>query len=53
MSSRVSSILVNPCAPQIDIPSAASEDELRYALGLANLTTGKGKVRWRRFSRRS
>jgi GTP-binding protein SAR1 len=29
---------------KIDIPSAASEDELRYALGLANLTTGKGKV---------
>ncbi|KAL4442972.1 hypothetical protein ABPG77_008463 [Micractinium sp. CCAP 211/92] len=29
---------------KIDIPSAASEDELRYALGLANATTGKGKV---------
>ncbi|KAH7618736.1 putative GTP-binding protein SAR1A [Nannochloris sp. 'desiccata'] len=29
---------------KIDIPQAASEDELRYALGLTNLTTGKGKV---------
>lgn len=29
---------------KIDIPSAASEDELRYALGLGNMTTGKGKV---------
>ncbi|KAI7845867.1 hypothetical protein COHA_000601 [Chlorella ohadii] len=29
---------------KIDIPSAAPEDELRYALGLSNLTTGKGKV---------
>ena len=29
---------------KIDIPSAASEDEMRYALGLANATTGKGKV---------
>ena len=25
-------------------PQAASEDELRYALGLTSLTTGKGKV---------
>lgn len=29
---------------KIDIPQAASEDELRYALGLTSLTTGKGKV---------
>ena len=29
---------------KIDIPSAASDDELRYALGLANYTTGKGKT---------
>jgi GTP-binding protein SAR1 len=29
---------------KIDIPQAASEEELRYALGLTNLTTGKGKV---------
>jgi GTP-binding protein SAR1 len=29
---------------KIDIPQACSEDELRYALGLTNLTTGKGKV---------
>jgi len=29
---------------KIDIPQAASEDELRYGLGLTNLTTGKGKV---------
>eukprot|EP00898_Chlorokybus_atmophyticus_P006478 jgi/Chlat1/6831/Chrsp51S06520 len=29
---------------KIDIPSAASEEELRYALGLTNYTTGKGKV---------
>ena len=28
---------------KIDIPYAASEDELRYHLGLANCTTGKGK----------
>ncbi|KAF8106779.1 hypothetical protein N665_0133s0017 [Sinapis alba] len=28
----------------IDIPYAASEDELRYHLGLTNFTTGKGKV---------
>lgn len=29
---------------KIDIPTAASEEELRYALGLTNMTTGKGKV---------
>ncbi|KAE9591645.1 putative small GTPase superfamily, ARF/SAR type, P-loop containing nucleoside triphosphate hydrolase [Lupinus albus] len=29
---------------KIDIPYAASEDELRYGLGLTNFTTGKGKV---------
>ena len=29
---------------KIDIPSAASEDELRQMLGLNNYTTGKGKV---------
>jgi GTP-binding protein SAR1 len=29
---------------KIDIPYAASEDELRYSLGLSNYTTGKGKV---------
>jgi len=29
---------------KIDIPQAASEDELRYALGLTSLTSGKGKV---------
>lgn len=29
---------------KIDIPSAASEDELRLALGLSNYTSGKGKV---------
>ncbi|KAH0465511.1 hypothetical protein IEQ34_005614 [Dendrobium chrysotoxum] len=29
---------------KIDIPSAASEEELRYYLGLTNFTTGKGKV---------
>ncbi|KAK8712460.1 hypothetical protein V6N13_147700 [Hibiscus sabdariffa] len=29
---------------KIDIPYAASEDELRYHLGLTNFTTGKGKV---------
>ncbi|CAI5487870.1 unnamed protein product [Closterium sp. Naga37s-1] len=29
---------------KIDIPTAASEDELRYSLGLTNYTTGKGKV---------
>ncbi|KAG1326198.1 putative Dihydrolipoyl dehydrogenase 2, chloroplastic [Cocos nucifera] len=29
---------------KIDIPYAASEDELRYHLGLSNFTTGKGKV---------
>ncbi|ERN03097.1 hypothetical protein AMTR_s00003p00037810 [Amborella trichopoda] len=29
---------------KIDIPYAASEDELRYYLGLTNFTTGKGKV---------
>eukprot|EP00178_Gracilaria_changii_P023388 TRINITY_DN70825_c0_g1_i1.p2 TRINITY_DN70825_c0_g1~~TRINITY_DN70825_c0_g1_i1.p2 ORF type:complete len:206 (-),score=39.96 TRINITY_DN70825_c0_g1_i1:41-619(-) len=29
---------------KIDQPSAVSEDELRNALGVTNLTTGKGKV---------
>lgn len=29
---------------KIDIPYAASEEELRFHLGLANCTTGKGKV---------
>ncbi|KAJ9681779.1 hypothetical protein PVL29_017922 [Vitis rotundifolia] len=29
---------------KIDIPYAASEDELRYHLGLTNFTTGKGRV---------
>ncbi|KAL3752992.1 hypothetical protein ACJRO7_000396 [Eucalyptus globulus] len=29
---------------KIDYPSAVSEDELRYHLGLANFTTGKGDV---------
>lgn len=29
---------------KIDIPSAASEDELRMHLGLSNYTTGKGKI---------
>ncbi|WRX25161.1 Small GTPase superfamily [Theobroma cacao] len=29
---------------KIDIPYAASEDELRHHLGLINFTTGKGKV---------
>lgn len=29
---------------KIDIASAASEDELRYFLGLTGVTTGKGKV---------
>jgi GTP-binding protein SAR1 len=28
---------------KVDIPSAAPEEELRRALGLHNLTTGKGK----------
>jgi len=27
-----------------DLPEAASEDEIRYALGLTNATTGKGKA---------
>ncbi|KAK9986580.1 hypothetical protein SO802_031531 [Lithocarpus litseifolius] len=30
---------------KIDIPDAASEDELRFHLGLTNFTTGKGKVK--------
>ena len=30
---------------KIDIPYAASEDELRYSLGLSNYTTGKGMER--------
>ncbi|KAK3444414.1 hypothetical protein EUGRSUZ_A00338 [Eucalyptus grandis] len=29
---------------KMDIPYAASEDELRYCLGLTDFTTGKGKV---------
>lgn len=29
---------------KIDIPYAASEEELRYYMGLTNFTTGKGKV---------
>lgn len=29
---------------KIDIPYAASEEQLRYHLGLTNFTTGKGKV---------
>ena len=29
---------------KIDIPYAASEDELRYRMGLSNFTTGKGRV---------
>ena len=29
---------------KVDLPEAASEDEIRYALGLANATTGKGKA---------
>ncbi|MCO5581550.1 hypothetical protein L7F22_035438 [Adiantum nelumboides] len=29
---------------KIDLPTAASEDELRYYLGLSSYTTGKGKV---------
>jgi len=29
---------------KIDIPYAASEEELRYHLGLTNFTTGKGNV---------
>ncbi|VAI28476.1 unnamed protein product [Triticum turgidum subsp. durum] len=29
---------------KIDIPYAASEEELRYRMGLSNFTTGKGKV---------
>ena len=29
---------------KIDIPIAASEEELRYFLGLSNYTTGKGKA---------
>lgn len=29
---------------KIDLPYAASEDELRYHLGLTNFTTGKGNV---------
>uniref|UniRef100_A0A6N2KVL1 GTP-binding protein SAR1A n=1 Tax=Salix viminalis TaxID=40686 RepID=A0A6N2KVL1_SALVM len=34
-----------PCfSNKIDIPYAASEEELRYNLGLVNFTTGKGKV---------
>jgi GTP-binding protein SAR1 len=29
---------------KVDLPEAASEDEIRYALGLTNATTGKGKA---------
>jgi GTP-binding protein SAR1 len=29
---------------KIDLPQAVSEDELRHSLGLAQYTTGKGKV---------
>lgn len=29
---------------KIDIPYAASEDELRFHLGLSGVTTGKGRV---------
>lgn len=29
---------------KIDLPHAASEDELRYFIGLNGLTTGKGRV---------
>ncbi|MFS7986175.1 GTP-binding protein SAR2 [Helianthus anomalus] len=29
---------------KIDVPYAASEDELRHFMGLTGLTTGKGKV---------
>ena len=29
---------------KIDVPHAASEEELRHCLGLTNYTTGKGKV---------
>jgi GTP-binding protein SAR1 len=32
------------CIPSFCHPNHLAEDELRYALGLANLTTGKGKV---------
>jgi hypothetical protein len=35
-----------PCSQgnKIDIPAAASEDDLRYWLGLSGFSTGKGKV---------
>jgi GTP-binding protein SAR1 len=36
--------LVLPSSTWCCLLPAASEDELRYALGLVNLTTGKGKV---------
>merc|ERR1711988_1725029 len=29
---------------KIDVPQAASEEEIRGALGLHNMTTGKGKI---------
>ena len=29
---------------KVDLPEAASEDEIPYALGLTNATTGKGKA---------
>lgn len=35
---------VQPIIRSIDIPIAASEEELRYYLGLSNFTTGKGNV---------
>ena len=34
-------------ANKIDVPQAASEEEVRGALGLHNMTTGKGRCRSR------